>query len=170
MKLFLFQLRSIRSLSQNLSLKAISEEDSQIIGVALYDLISRNDHSGPKFNKKRIILISNLFDRVPENIWDYIPREFDIAADLCVLSVSKKYSHQGIAKTLIVESKKHLQRQRVSVMVVECTSNFSARLCESENMHFVCSLPFEDYKGEDGNAVFEQDPPHTNIKVFYQIL
>lgn len=92
------------------------------------------------------------------------------ALDLEILCVSALARGRGIGRALIEGSSQVAREDGYQLFRMDCTSFYAARLSEMLGMTCVYSLPYEDYKDENGDPVLKVKPPHTALKIFKQKL
>uniref|UniRef100_T1GGC1 aralkylamine N-acetyltransferase n=1 Tax=Megaselia scalaris TaxID=36166 RepID=T1GGC1_MEGSC len=87
-----------------------------------------------------------------------------------LLCVDKKYRGQGVGLKLYSENMKLAKSLGYPVYVCECTSLFSAKLCEKLEMTKVLEMNYNEYCDENGNAIFHKVPPHDMARVYVKVL
>ena len=167
--IFLFQCRSITSLNQNLSFKAISA-DNQIIGVVLCREILRDVNGFPTYNNIRLKHIAGLLEEAGHKygtIWDHVPPEVDRVGLICIVSVAKECQGLGIASQLLQAAKNKL-RLHFRAALIECSNPNMARSSQKTMVH-MATVPFNEYKDSDEGVVFDADSPENSLNLYYEI-
>jgi arylalkylamine N-acetyltransferase len=164
----------LRFLSEGRSLLAVSRNGRHILGVCLNGELNTNENAystkqnrltDPNYNK-----IASFLDEVEvrADIWKKLdaPR----AILIYVLGVDPASSGRGIGRALMETTRDKAQCEGYQAICILCSSHFSAKIARSMGMECVYSLPYSEYKDEDGNPVFKPSHPHTEMAVFVQEL
>ncbi|XP_059617137.1 arylalkylamine N-acetyltransferase 1-like [Phlebotomus argentipes] len=161
---------STESLPEHISFKAV--RNGEILGVMINGVVHKNsdaphaDFSGhEKFQK--IITMSeglehqcDIFGRFPE-LQSYV--------DGRIMCVANSARGLGIAGRLVEETLKHMISENLSLIYIQCSSLYSARVLEKLNFSEILTLKYEDYK-IDGQQVFSPEKPHESVKIFIKRL
>ncbi|XP_053956016.1 arylalkylamine N-acetyltransferase-like 2 [Anastrepha ludens] len=83
-----------------------------------------------------------------------------------ILAVDAEMRGRAIAARLIEEVKKLGRQLGYPLMTVDCTSYYSARLCERLGMECINVVQYENYLDKEGKPVFSPPPPHNCLKTF----
>ncbi|XP_011188381.2 arylalkylamine N-acetyltransferase-like 2 [Zeugodacus cucurbitae] len=92
------------------------------------------------------------------------------ALHIHILAVDAKLRGRAIGSRLIGEVKNLGRQLSYPLLTLDCTSYYSARLCERLNMDCVNVIKYEDYLDEEGKPIFKPPPPHEFLKTFATIL
>lgn len=87
-----------------------------------------------------------------------------------MLCVGRSYRGQGVGLHLYAENMKLAKSLGYPLYVCECTSLFSAKLCEKLEMTKVLEMNYNEYCDENGNAIFHKVPPHDMARVYVKLL
>lgn len=85
------------------------------------------------------------------------------------LSVNTNYRGAGLAGKLTQRSLEYIQEKSIPLMLVSCSSYYSARVCEKLGFKEVYQLPFKNYVVNGENPLLPADP-HKAIKIFVKKL
>ncbi|KAL5291801.1 hypothetical protein ACFFRR_010907 [Megaselia abdita] len=83
-----------------------------------------------------------------------------------MLSVHKDFRGKGIAKQLYVENIELARKLGYPIYVCDCTSLFSAKLCEKLGMELTATMQFDEFADANGNAYYQPPPPHDFARSF----
>lgn len=99
-------------------------------------------------------------------------RKFNVDTSMhsMMLCVDKKYRGQGVGLKLYDENMKLARALGYPLYVCDCTSLFSAKLCEKLGMTKVLEMNYNEYCDENGNAIFHKVPPHDMARVYAKLL
>jgi GNAT superfamily N-acetyltransferase len=165
-------------LSEGMSLIAESQgrngfEDGAILGLCLNVEMSiedatmlehkSNNSKDEKFAK--ILKFLSVMDR-QANMWERLC--ITRAMGVIVMAVDDAATGQGIGKALMERSRDVAKERGFPALRVDCTSQYSAKIAQRLGMSCVFSLPYEQYKGQEGQAIFIPPSPHTHFKMFVQ--
>lgn len=87
-----------------------------------------------------------------------------------MLCVDKSYRGQGVGLKLYEENMKLAKSLGYPLYVCDCTSLFSAKLCEKLEMTKVLEMNYNEYCDENGNEIFHKVPPHDMARVYAKLL
>jgi predicted N-acetyltransferase YhbS len=163
----------LQIVSEGTSLLAVSRNGRHILGVCLNQELKRNEHaysskqhSSTDPNDK----VGRFIEKVEAkaDIWKKLdaPR----AILIHILSVDPESSGRGIGRALMETTRDKAQCEGYQAICIFCSSHFSAKIARSMGMECVYSLPYSEYKDEDGNPVIKPSHPHTEFAVFVQEL
>ncbi|KAL5292108.1 hypothetical protein ACFFRR_011113 [Megaselia abdita] len=141
----------------------VADLNGQIIGVRLAYPNHKDEQVSAAFNKTPTTAYERLFGFV--NILETKSKVFeryqvDSSMQGHMLGVRRDLRGQGIAKRLLEENMKLAKEKGFSVYVCDCSSLFSARLCEKVGMEQTATMEFNEYCDENGNPYYNPDPPH----------
>lgn len=83
-----------------------------------------------------------------------------------MLTVHKDFRGKGIAKQLYVENIELARKLGYPMYVCDCTSLFSAKLCEKLGMELTATLQFDEFSDANGNAYYSPPPPHDYARSY----
>ncbi|XP_069676772.1 arylalkylamine N-acetyltransferase-like 2 isoform X5 [Periplaneta americana] len=89
-----------------------------------------------------------------------------IALTCEALAVQGSVRGVGVGKALLEHTVKVARDDNFPLLRVDCSSYYSARLAEQIGLECMYSLPYSQYKDEDGNQVLQPPSPHTELKMF----
>ncbi|XP_044756773.1 uncharacterized protein LOC123315227 isoform X1 [Coccinella septempunctata] len=163
--------RILLNLSQGYSLIAKCKNTGNIMGVAINektspwdaDLVDKIAHSVQCPNLRKVLRFYAFLERAP-NIFDKykVHEVFEIAN----LGVAENSQNLGIATRLVKESKNIAASKGFSILRVDATSFYTARICEKLNMESILEIPYDSYLDADRQPVFKVPKPHTGVKVY----
>jgi GNAT superfamily N-acetyltransferase len=164
----------LRVLSEGKSLLAVSRNGRHIVGVCLNRELKRNENAysieqsrltGSNYSK-----IANFVQefQARADIWSKLDGPRAILIDM--LGVEPASVGQGIGRALMETTRDKAQSDGYHSICILCSSHFSAQIARNMGMECVYSLPYSEYKDEDGNVVFKPPHPHTEMAVFVQKL
>ncbi|XP_037934920.1 dopamine N-acetyltransferase-like [Teleopsis dalmanni] len=83
-----------------------------------------------------------------------------------VLAVDSTYRGKSLGSMLLTKLRDHLSSLGCKLLTVDCTSVYSARLCE--RLHMKCGniQYYADYKDEKGEQIFKPPAPHDCVKTY----
>lgn len=88
------------------------------------------------------------------------------ALHIHILAVDAKLRGRAIGASLIEEIKKLGRQLGYQLLTLDCTSYYSAKLCERLNMDCVNVIKYKDYLDKQGKPIFKPPPPHEFLKTF----
>lgn len=83
-----------------------------------------------------------------------------------MLSVHENFRGKGIAKQLYVENIELARKLGYPIYVCDCTSLFSAKLCEKLGMELTATMQFDEFADANGNAYYQPPPPHDYARSY----
>ena len=164
----------LQYLSEGKSLIAVSRNGRRVLGFCGNAVMtpSRNEnitqqklHAEPPYN-----IILEFYFKIEDSADIWKETGADRAICICHLGVDPAVKGRGIGRRLM-EASRHLARSEgYPLLYTVCTSYYSANIARAIGMQCVYSMPYAEYKDEDGNPVFTPSPPHTDVAVFVQKL
>ncbi|CAD7006353.1 uncharacterized protein LOC101455747 [Ceratitis capitata] len=88
------------------------------------------------------------------------------AIHIHILAVDAKLRGRAIGASLIEELKIIGRQLGYPLLTLDCTSYYSAKLCERLNMDCVNVIKYSNYLDKEGHPVFKPPPPHEYLKTF----
>lgn len=164
----------LQYLSEGRSLLAVSRNGRHIIGVCINGEFKRNKNVYTTKQKK---LTEPTYSKIASFL-----EEFEAMADIWkksdarsailiyVLAVDPASVGRGIGRDLMKTTRDMAKCEGYQMISIFCSSHFSAKIARSMDMECLYSLPYSEYKDEDGNPVFKPPLPHTEMTVFVQKL
>lgn len=98
------------------------------------------------------------------NIFDKYPNE-NAFLDVCMLTTKANYRGFGVAGKLMERTMEYMRKNELKIILVLCTSHYSARACEKLHFDKVYRLPYVDYK-VNGETVFQPAKPHEAAQIY----
>uniref|UniRef100_A0A0A9Z653 aralkylamine N-acetyltransferase n=1 Tax=Lygus hesperus TaxID=30085 RepID=A0A0A9Z653_LYGHE len=86
--------------------------------------------------------------------------------ELFILAVDPDFRRQGMAKDLGRVSVRYAELSGYRGIKISCTSQYSADAATALGFTLVHSMPYTDYKDEEGNPIFTPALPHTHARIF----
>lgn len=83
-----------------------------------------------------------------------------------MLCVHSDFRGKGIARRLYEENMELAKQKGFPVYVCDCTSLFSARLCEKLGMEQTATMEFHEYCDENGKPYYSPEPPHDYARSY----
>lgn len=75
------------------------------------------------------------------------------------------YRGLGLAAKLMEQTMEYMRNNQLNIVLVLCTSHYSARVCEKLHFNNVFRLPYVDYK-VNGETVFQPAKPHEAVQMY----
>lgn len=106
---------------------------------------------------------------------DFVDSKFDIFSfypniesfvDGKILSVDPRYRGHGIAGVLTDKTIEYMKQHQIEIFHIQCSSHFSARVCEKLDFNEVFQLPFSDFVDDDGKQILCPEKPHVAARIF----
>jgi GNAT superfamily N-acetyltransferase len=72
----------------------------------------------------------------------------------------------GIGKALLENTLQVARDDGFPLLRVDCSSYYSAKIVECMGLECMYSLPYSEYKSEDGCQIFDPPSPHVEFKIF----
>lgn len=164
----------LQFLSEGKCLLAVSRSERRILGFCANTEIKAN--ADDKITKQIIFTeptyntIADFFNKIEGSVDIWKETGADRAVCIRVLGVDPAVYGRGIGRVLMEASCHRARSKGYPLIYVMCTSYYSARIARAMGMQCVYSLPYSEYKDEDGNPVFTPPQPHTEVAVFVQKL
>ncbi|XP_063239267.1 arylalkylamine N-acetyltransferase-like 2 isoform X2 [Bacillus rossius redtenbacheri] len=164
------ELYSLKFLGSGLSLVAAAG-DGSVAGVcintegtpALYADRSRTKQTSTNPHTRKVL---TLLDEAEEAVGVWGRYGVDRFFDVRILAVRRSARGQGLGKALVRRSLQIARERGYQLVHMECTGFYSARIAEQLGMECVFRIAYAEYKGDDGNPVFDVPAPHTELKLF----
>ncbi|XP_072387365.1 arylalkylamine N-acetyltransferase 1-like isoform X2 [Diabrotica undecimpunctata] len=152
-------------------LDLVAECDGKIVGVCLNVLMERGVEETPFVaTDEKCIKIKEFLDHIFEevNIFERYP-DVNKAINLLVLSVEMKYRHLGIGRLLCTRTIELAKTLEAKLVMIECTSIYSAAAVKSLDFQLVWKSEFDNYK-VNNEVVFKTTPPHNIVQtLIYEV-
>ncbi|KAL5291800.1 hypothetical protein ACFFRR_010906 [Megaselia abdita] len=87
-----------------------------------------------------------------------------------LICVSRDFRGKGIGLKLYSENMELGKKLGYKVYVCDCTSAFSAKLCEKLGMECIAAWDYSEYLDEDGKQLFTPDSVHDKLRVYGKAL
>ncbi|XP_069669192.1 arylalkylamine N-acetyltransferase-like 2 [Periplaneta americana] len=166
---------SLEYLSQGLSLLAVSKEDGRILGVAINHCTTPEDNApeesftkslsnDPYAKVRRFVRL--LKDNA--NIWKLTGA--DRGFYINILSVDPSARVRGIGKALSEQAREMARSMGYPLIWRIGINPYSIRISRNMGMDAIYTMPFSEYKDEEGKPIFNVPQPHTECVVFVQKL
>ncbi|EDW81619.1 uncharacterized protein Dwil_GK10929 [Drosophila willistoni] len=165
-----FDEMNLSLIKQNTSLIAIEESTNSIAGVIIAGAQDQNDVEEHRLLSET--LESNIFGRI-ERLLSDVERKSNVYQKFNVKKLL--YSHvtcvdtlkrgQGLGERLVTTLIKLGRAKGFTLMLALCSSFYSARQKHALGMECIYAQSYEDYKDDNGNAIFTPPAPHTHIQV-----
>ncbi|KAJ4439064.1 hypothetical protein ANN_15020 [Periplaneta americana] len=168
------EIYGLRFLSQGKSLLAVSRDDGRILGLII-NYETRSDDKTPEdylncLSHEAYTKIEDFVHHLESAVDIWKLTGTDRAFYVNILSVDTATRGRGIAKVLMERSRDMARSMGYPMMWIICTSIYSIRICRNMGMDAVYTLPFSEYKDEDGEVIFNIPYPHTEAVLFVQKL
>lgn len=82
-----------------------------------------------------------------------------------MLTTKANYRGLGIAANLLKRTMEYMRNNQLKIILVVCTSHYSARVCDKLGFSNVYRLPYTDYK-VNGEIVFQPAKPHEAAQIY----
>ncbi|CAG9762252.1 unnamed protein product [Ceutorhynchus assimilis] len=161
---------STKDIGNGLNLKAV--HNGKLIGVCLNGILERGfldkdddfEITDRKFSK--IVALLDKVDR-DADVFAKFPASAK-AVSVKIISVDGAYRGQGIAKELVNKTRDLAKEIGAEFMAVVCTSHFTALALKKLGFELHYTQNYADYKDENGQVVFNPEPPHAACTVYVQ--
>jgi ribosomal protein S18 acetylase RimI-like enzyme len=160
----------LQYLSEGASLLAISRNDGRILGACINGENTPQERPHTEClqsdSNEVCVKINEFIHKMEEavDIWELTGA--NRALYIHILAVDSAARGQGIARALM-EGTRHLALSLgYPLLRILCTSAYSTRIARSMGMRSVHTLPFTEYKDENGHPVFTPPQPHTHATMF----
>lgn len=87
-----------------------------------------------------------------------------------MICVNRDFRGKGVGLKLYSENMELGRKLGYKVYICDCTSVFSAKLCEKLGMELIDSWDFSEYVDEDGEQLLKTEPIHDKLRVFGKVL
>ncbi|XP_036142829.1 dopamine N-acetyltransferase isoform X2 [Monomorium pharaonis] len=151
------------SLENNLSLMAVSTSGT-IVGVLLNGKMGPLSDEEPEYIRlcknakfKKILKLLHHLDKGVNMVGQF--RDSNVL-EVRIVSVDINWRGKGIAKTLIEKAGEIAKQQGFHYLRADCTSLFSAKICERLGFEQIYKINYSDYVDEDGKPIFSPASPH----------
>ena len=94
----------------------------------------------------------------------------DRALHIHLLAVDLAFRGRGIGRALMEKARDIAASEKYPLLFVICSSFFSARAAENMGMKCIYSMPYSEYKDEQGEPIITPPYPHQEIKILIQQL
>ncbi|XP_021929816.1 uncharacterized protein LOC110834693 isoform X2 [Zootermopsis nevadensis] len=164
----------LQFLAQGTSLLAVSRGGRQILGAAINGENRPTDETQNEFLKsarnEKIAEIYRFVDKIEKafDIWHFTG--VDRALYTHILGVHPSARGQGIGKALMLKTRDKARSLGYPLLRILCTNVNSIKIARDMGMRSVYTLPFSEYKDEQGHPVFKIPYPHTEAVMFVQKL
>lgn len=88
------------------------------------------------------------------------------ALHIHILAVDAQLRGHTIGASLIEEIKKLGRHLGYPLLTLDCTSYYSAKLCERLHMDLVNVIKYDEYLDKEGKPIFKPPPPHQSLKTY----
>jgi GNAT superfamily N-acetyltransferase len=102
-------------------------------------------------------------DRCSE-FWDRVAVQRALSSE--ALAVLGSARGMGIGKALLEGTLQLAKDDGFPLLRVDCSSYYSAKIAEHIGLECIFSLPYAEYKNEDGCQIFAPPSPHVEYKLF----
>ncbi|PNF32023.1 hypothetical protein B7P43_G05750, partial [Cryptotermes secundus] len=160
----------LQYLSEGTSLLAVSRNGQRILGACV------NGENSP-VDRKHTEYLQSVSNETHAKINEFVQKmedDVDIwkltganrALYIHILAVDPAARGQGIATTLMEKTREVARSSGYPLLRILCTSKYSIKIARNMGMRSVCTLPFSEYKDENGHPVFTPPQPHTHAEMF----
>lgn len=87
-----------------------------------------------------------------------------------LICVSRDFRGKGVGLKLYSENMELGRQLGYKVYVCDCTSTFSAKLCEKLGMECIAAWDFNKYLDENGEQLFKPESVHDKLRVYGKAL
>ena len=144
----------------------VTNENDEIIGVSYNYYNKRADFFEETSNESKLKIILDFLKYVRTKIqfFDHY-HDCDACIDVNMLSVHPRYRGLGIGRKLIEYALNFAKTHKIPLCYVQCTSYYSANICETLNFDKIFEMPFSEYV-LNGEQPLLLDEPHTHFRIF----
>jgi GNAT superfamily N-acetyltransferase len=164
----------LQFLSQGTSLLAVSRNGRRILGAVI------NGENRPIDETQNDLLqstsnenyakIYRFVDKMEKSVDIWQLTGVDRALYTHILGVHPSARGQGIGKALMAKTRDKARSLGYPLLRILCTNVHSIKIARNMGMRSVYTLPFSEYKDEQGHPVFTTPHPHTEAIMFVQKL
>ncbi|XP_066592927.1 arylalkylamine N-acetyltransferase 1-like isoform X2 [Prorops nasuta] len=153
-------------LENNLSLMAVST-CGNIVGVSLNGKMEPHKSDEPEYitncNNPKFKKILQLLHYVDSQVNAEGKLAGKNVLEVRIISVDSNWRGKGIAKKLMEKALEMAKEQDFDYVRTDCTSHFSAKLCERCGLRKYWEIKYIDYVDKNGKPIFTPAPPHTTV-------
>jgi ribosomal protein S18 acetylase RimI-like enzyme len=161
---------ALQFLSQGTSLLAVSRKDGHILGACINGENSPEDRNNAEYlqtqSNEIYSKIQKFVHKMEEDVDIWKLTGANRALYIHTLGVDSAARGQGIAKALMEATRDLARSVGYPLLRILCSSSYSTKIAQSMGMRSVYTLPFSEYKDEDGHPVFTPPHPHTHATMF----
>ncbi|XP_069705099.1 arylalkylamine N-acetyltransferase-like 2 isoform X3 [Periplaneta americana] len=162
----------LKYLSQGTSFLAVSKDGGHILGTAInYDTYPKTkdvpeDSFAKSLTNEAYIKVENLVHHLEDkaDIWNLTGA--DRGLYIQILAVDRAARGKGIAKALTERTFNLARSMDYPMIWIMCHNMYSIRLARSMGMHAAYTLPFSEYKDNNGKLIMNIPYPNTECVVF----
>ncbi|XP_069705102.1 arylalkylamine N-acetyltransferase-like 2 isoform X6 [Periplaneta americana] len=169
------EIAGLQFLSQGTSLMALSKDDGRILGVSVsFDTFPNNAASETSFNNnlssESYVKIQKMVRHLEDNadIWNLTGADRGLYVH--TLSVDTATRGKGIAKTIMQRTLDIARSRGYPMAWIICSNVYSIRIARNLGMHAAYTLPFSEYKDENGKPIMNIPYPNAECVVFVEKL
>ena len=165
---------ALQLLSEGKSLLAVSRNGRRILGFCANTEMKQNANENSTkqttFTEPTYKKIADFINKIEGSVDILKNTGADRAMYIRILGVDPAVHGRGIGRRLMEASRHKARSEGYPLLYIMCSSYYSAKIARAIGMQCVYSLPYSEYKDEEGNPVFKPAQPHTDITVFVQQL
>lgn len=98
------------------------------------------------------------------DFWNRVTVERALSSE--ALAVLGSVRGLGVGKALLEKTLQVAKDGGFPLLRVDCSSYYSAKLAEQMGLECIYSIPYAEYKNEDGCQIFDPPSPHVEYKLF----
>jgi ribosomal protein S18 acetylase RimI-like enzyme len=160
----------LQFLSEGTSLLAVSQNDRHILGACINGENSPLDQTHTEYlqslSNETYAKINKFVQKMEEDVDIWKLTGANRALCIHILAVDSAARCQGIARALLERTKDIARSSGYPLLRILCTSKYSIKIARNMGMRSVYTLPFSEYKDENGHPVFTPPQPHTHAIMF----
>lgn len=129
-------------------------------------IFRQSNEEPPKYTDPNVQKIVDILSSLEHqfNIFDKYPN-VNAFLDVCILTTQADYRGFGLAAKLMERTMEYMRNNQLEIILVLCTSHYSARVCEKLHFNNVYRLPYTDYK-VNGEIVYAPAKPHEAAQIY----
>ncbi|VVC39908.1 Acyl-CoA N-acyltransferase,GNAT domain [Cinara cedri] len=163
----------LRILDTGIVFKAVST-NGDLMGVILNEIITRDCVGLDDDEDSRRLQEKSVNFKKLMNFYKKIDRESDVFGKypevnrimhINLVAVDDTFKRRGVCTALFDKTKELALENQCPVVHVECSSHFSAAAAMRLGYRCIYSLNYRKFKDEDGQTMFNPQPPHEEYQV-----
>jgi ribosomal protein S18 acetylase RimI-like enzyme len=160
----------LQFLSEGTSLLAVSRNGRHILGACINGENNPEDQTHTEHlqsvSNEAYAKINTFVHKMETDVDIWKLTGANRALYIHILAVDTATRGQGIARALMDRTRDVARSGGYPLLRILCTSVYSIKIARNMGMRSVYTLPFSEYKDENGHPVFTPPQPHTQAIMF----